>query len=456
MNNPRKKSYHPFSPSRSQGRAGCRLLTAFMLLSIIPPLSAQARKQKNILDEIDRLAVQKEAEIISWRRDIHEHPELGNREFRTAKKVAEHLRSLGIEVKTGVGHTGVVGLLIGGKPGPVVALRADMDALPVTEAVDVPFASKVRSTYNGKEVGVMHACGHDCHTAMLMGAVAILAELRETLPGTVKFIFQPAEEGSPEGERGGASLMIEEGVLEDPKPEVIFGQHIFTDWEVGQIGYKPEGTMASPSSLRITVRGSQTHGAYPWRGIDPIVVSSQIILGLQTITSRQLELTKAPAVITIATINGGVRSNIIPAEVTMGGTIRTFDADMQKDIHERIERTAVKIAESAGATAEVRISGGTAMTWNDPELTARMVPALERVTGKENLILSKPHTGAEDFSAYAQKIPGLFIFLGVRSKGTDPAGAVPLHSPHLFVDEGALIVGTRALASLAVEYMLGK
>ncbi len=431
-------------------------LTGFMLLASLPLLWSQNWNPQRLLEEIDRLALQKEAAIISWRRDIHEHPELGNREFRTAKKVAEHLRKLGMEVKTGVGHTGVVGLLRGGLPGPVVALRADMDALPVTEAVDLPFASKARATYNGRDVGVMHACGHDCHTAMLMGAAAILAELRDSLPGTVKFIFQPAEEGSPAGERGGASLMIEEGVLEDPKPEVIFGQHIFTDWETGKIGYRPEASMASPSSLHITVRGSQTHGAYPWKGIDPIVVSSQIILALQTITSRQLELTKAPAVITIATINGGVRSNIIPAEVTMSGTIRTFDADMQQEIRERVERTVIKIAESAGATAEVRISGGTSMTWNDPELTARMVPALERVTGKENLILCKPHTGAEDFSAYARKIPGLFIFLGVRSRGTDPADAVPLHSPYLIVDESALIIGTRALAGLAVEYMLSK
>ena len=433
---------------------------ALTVLLIPQPFSnthAQSLTKKNYGAEIERLASQIEEKVIAWRRDIHEHPELSNREFRTAKLVADHLESLGLEVRTGVAHTGVVGLLKGGKPGPVVALRADMDALPVTEQVDVPFASKVRATYNGREVGVMHACGHDCHTAMLMGVAEILAEVRDKLPGSVKFIFQPAEEGAPAGESGGAGLMIREGALENPAPEVIFGQHIFTDFEVGCIGYRPGGAMASPTGLRITVRGSQTHGAYPWKGVDPIVVSAQIILGLQTIISRQLDLTRAPEVVTIAIINGGVRNNIIPEEVTMSGTIRSLDMEMQARTHMLIKRTAEKIAESAGATAEVFTgTGGLPVTYNDPELTERMRPTLERVTGRDGLILSPPHTGAEDFSYYAEKIPGLFIFLGVRTKGADPATAVPLHSPHLYVDEDALIYGVRAMAGMAVDYMMGE
>ena len=432
------------------------LMMFFSFLEPANPVLAQNRTQKKLAADVDRLAAEIVDKVIAWRRDIHENPELSNREFRTSKLVADHLRSLGMEVKTGVAHTGVVGVLEGGKPGKVVALRADMDALPVTEEVDLPFASKVRTTYNDREVGVMHACGHDCHTSMLMGVAEILSKMKKDIPGSVKFIFQPAEEGSPAGEEGGANLMIREGALENPKPDVIFGQHVFTDLEAGGIGYKPEGAMASPTGLRITVRGSQTHGAYPWKGVDPVVVSAQIILGLQTIVSRQLDLTQAPAVVTIAIINGGVRGNIIPEEVTMSGTIRSLDMDMQKVIHERIRRTAEKIAESAGATAEVSISGGLPITWNDPELTEQMRPTLERVVGKGNLILSKPHTGAEDFAYYAEKIPALYIFLGVRKKGTDPSTAIPLHSPRLYVDESGLIYGVRALASMAVDYLAGE
>ena len=432
------------------------LLTVPALLKPVSIVFAQSQSTNSSAVEIDRLATRIENKVIAWRRDIHQHPELSNREFRTSKLVAEHLKSLGLEVKTGVAHTGVVALLRGGKPGPVVALRADMDALPVTEEVDVPFASKVRTIYDGKEVGVMHACGHDCHTAMLMGVAEILTEMRQQLPGSVKFIFQPAEEGAPAGEEGGARLMISEGVLENPKPDVIFGQHIFTDFEVGTIGYRSEGTMASVDGLRITVRGSQTHGAYPWKGTDPITVAAQIILGLQTIVSRQLDLTSAPAVITIGIIEGGIRSNIIPEEVKMVGTIRSLDPDMRMEIHRRIQRTVEKIAESAGATAEVNISIGLPVTYNDPELIERMHPTLERVTGKDGLIYSKVHTGGEDFAYYAEQIPGLFIFLGVRTKGTDPDEAVPLHSPRLYIDEDALIYGIRALANLAVDYMMGE
>ena len=315
---------------------------------------------------------------MAWRRDIHEHPELGNREFRTAALVAEHLRALGMEVRTEVGHTGVVATLRGGRPGPVVALRADMDALPVTELVDLPFASKVRTTYNGQEVGVMHACGHDNHVAILMGVADVLASVKDDLPGSVKFIFQPAEEGAPSGERGGAELMLEEGAFENPTPEAVFGLHV-APGPLGHLSYRSGSAMASSDGLRIVVRGRQTHGAIPWGGIDPIVVSSQIVLGLQTIASRQLPVTLTPSIITIGSIHGGVRGNIIPDEVEMVGTIRTFDEEVREDIHRRIRQTAELIAASAGATAEVFISEGYPVTENDPALTERMVPTLQRV-----------------------------------------------------------------------------
>src|SRR5216110_689585 len=327
-----------------------------LIFAVIASLSASPlHAQTSRLDaDVDARVPKVMTKVIAWRRDIHEHPELSNREVRTAQVVAEHLRALGIEVRTGVAHTGVVGVLRGGRPGPVVALRADMDALPVTEEVDVPFASKVRATYNGQDVGVMHACGHDTHVAMLMGAAEVLAGMRNDLPGTVKFIFQPAEEGAPAGERGGAALMIEEGALDDPKPSAIFGLHVFP-YPAGEIRYRPGGIMAGADAFRIVVHGRQTHGALPWAGIDPIVVASQIVLGLQTITSRQVNLTTAPAVVTIGAINGGVRLNIIPDSVVMLGTIRTFDTAMRNDIHARLRRTAESIAQSAGATAQVTI-----------------------------------------------------------------------------------------------------
>ncbi|HKA59336.1 MAG TPA: amidohydrolase [Gemmatimonadales bacterium] len=401
---------------------------------------------------MDRLASQVQQKVLTWRRDIHEHPELSNRETRTANLVATHLRSLGLEVRTGVAHTGVVGVLRGGKPGPVVALRADMDALPVTEEVDVPFASKVRTTYNGQEVGVMHACGHDAHTAMLMGVAEVLAGMRNELPGTVKFIFQPAEEGAPAGERGGAQLMIEEGVLDDPKPSAIFGLHVFP-YPAGDIRYRSGGIMASADAFRIIVKGRQTHGALPWAGVDPIVVSSQIVVALQTITSRQIDLTADPAVITVGAINGGVRFNIIPDSVVMLGTIRTFDIAMRNDIHQRMRRTAESIAQSAGATAQVIIDTTTAVTYNDPALMEKSVPTLRAVAGANHLVVVAPSTTAEDFSRFQQRIPGVFFFLGITPPGTDPAKVAPNHSPRFFVDEAALPTGVRALAHLAVDYL---
>jgi len=401
---------------------------------------------------VDRRAAQIQNKVVAWRRDIHEHPELSNRETRTADLVAQHLRSLGLEVRTGVAHTGVIGVLRGGRPGPVVALRADMGALPVTEAVDVPFASRVRTTYNGQDVGVMHACGHDTHVAMLMGVAEVLAGMRNELPGTVKFIFQPAEEGAPAGERGGAELMIEEGALDDPKPSAIFGLHVFP-YPAGEIRYRPAGAMASSDVLRIVVRGRQTHGAQPWAGIDPIVVASQIVVGLQTITSRQVDITAAPAIVTIGAINGGVRYNIIPDSVVMIGTIRTFDPAMRTDIHQRVRRTAESVAQSAGASALVVIDSVAPVTYNDPALTDWLLPTLRAVAGANHVALGPPITAAEDFSQYQRRVPGVFFFLGITPPGTDPSKAAPNHSPRFYVDEAALPVGVRALAHVAVDYL---
>lgn len=396
-----------------------------------------------------------EPQVVTWRRDIHQHPELSNREFRTAALVAEHLRSLDMEVRTEVAHTGVVATLRGGRPGPVVALRADMDALPVTELVDLPFASRERAMYNGREVGVMHACGHDNHVAILMGVADVLASLRDDLPGTVKFIFQPAEEGAPEGERGGAELMLEEGAFENPRPDVIFGLHVGPG-RVGRLTYRAGSTMASADGLRIVVRGRQTHGAAPWGGVDPIVVASQIVLGLQTVASRQLPVTLTPSIVTIGSIHGGVRGNIIPDEVEMVGTIRTFDADVRRDIHRRIRRTAEQIAASAGASAEVSITRGYPVTVNDPALTARMVPTLQRVAGDDPVEVQDLMTVAEDFSYFQQEVPGLFFFLGVTPEDQDPATAPVNHSPLFFADERALLTGVRALTNLTLDYMTGR
>ncbi len=397
-----------------------------------------------------------DAKVIQWRHHLHENPELSNREFKTAEYVANHLRSLGIEVETGIAHTGVVGILKGAKPGPVVALRADMDALPVTERVDVPFASKVTATYLGKETGVMHACGHDTHVAMLMGAAEILTSMKKDIAGTIVFIFQPAEEGAPPGEEGGAKLMVEEGVLTKHKVDAAFGLHINSGTEVGKVRYKPGGAMAAVNRFTVKVKGAQTHGSAPWGGIDPITVSAQIIQGLQMIISRQTELTKEPAVISIGKISGGVRSNIIPEEVEMIGTIRTLDRDMQREIHERIVRTATKIAESVGATAEVNIEEGYPVTYNDPGLTDEMLPTVKATAGSDNVILSKAITGAEDFSFFAEKVPGLFLFVGGMPKGQDPAKAAPHHTPDFYIDDSGMKTGVKLYANLALDYLQKK
>jgi amidohydrolase len=405
--------------------------------------------------EISEKAMAIESKVIDWRRHFHENPELSNREFKTAEKIAGHLKSLNIQVTTGVAHTGVIGVLKGDKPGPVVALRADMDALPVTERAPIAFASKVRSTFLGKEVGVMHACGHDTHVAMLMGAAEILSGKKKDLQGTVVFIFQPAEEGAPPGEEGGAELMVKEGVLKDNKVDVIFGLHINSLTEVGKVKYKPGGAMAAVNRMVIKVKGKQTHGSTPWTGVDPITISAQIILGLQTVISRQTELTKEAAVISIGKIEGGVRSNIIPEEVEMIGTIRTLDKDMQNIIHDKIRLTATKIAESWGAVAEVTIEKGYPITYNNPELTSKMLPTLNRTAGEENVILSKAKTGAEDFSFFANEVPGLFLFVGGMPKGKDPSEAGPHHTPDFFIDESGMQLGVKLLCNLTLDYMKG-
>ncbi len=415
-----------------------------------------AAPAQGLAERIDAAVKAEEAKVIAWRRDIHQHPELSNREFRTSKLVADHLRSLGIDVQTQVALTGVVGVLKGGKPGPVIALRADMDGLPVEERVDLPFASKERSTYEGQDVGVMHACGHDTHVAILMGAAEVLAGMRADLPGTIKFIFQPAEEGAPKGERGGARVMIEEGVLKNPDVEAIFGLHITQGWEAGQVAFRPMGMMASAERFDVKLQGRQTHGAQPWAGVDPIVVGAQIVMALQTIVSRQIDVTVAPAIITVGAFHGGVRNNIVPDEVSMSGTIRTFDPEMKKEIHERMERTITRIAESAGATATLEISEGVPVTFNDPALTEQMGRTLESVFGGDNVQVAPLVTGAEDFSFYQEKVPGFFFFLGGRVPGVPKAQAIPNHSPLFTVDESALAGGVRAMSRLAVDYLQSK
>ena len=421
-----------------------KVKASLLLSGLFFVYSTYAGLAPNISETIDGVM----PNVVAWRRDFHEHPELGNREFRTSEIIASHLRNLGMEVQTGVAHTGVVGVLRGGE-GPVVALRADMDALPVTELVDLPFASKAVGEYQGKEVGVMHACGHDNHVAILMGVAEVLASMGDELPGTVKFLFQPAEEGTPDQSVGGAELMLQEGAYDPPKPDAVFGLHVFP-YPVGVIATRSGGLMASSDFYRITVKGKQTHGAVPWAGVDPIVTASQIVLGLQTIVSRQLDATLTPSIVTVGKIEGGVRNNIIPESVEMVGTIRTFDAQTRLDIHERVRRTATQIAQAAGAIAEVEIDLGYGVTRNDPELYRQMAPTLEAVAG-DNFIEAQQTTTAEDFSYFANEAPGLFLFLGVAPE--DPSLVYPNHSPRFYADERALPVGVRALTALTLDYM---
>ena len=424
----------------------------FISLALFADTYAQSDALRN---KVKQAADMVEPKVIEWRRDFHEHPELGNRETRTAGIIAKFLQSLGMEVKTGVATTGVVGILKGGKPGPVVALRADMDGLPVVERAPLPFASKAKSTYNGQEVGVMHACGHDTHMAILMGVAQVLSGMQKDLKGTVKFMFQPAEEGAPKGEVGGAEQMIKEGVLENPKVDVVFGLHINAQTEVGEITYRPGGTMAAVNDMKITVKGKSAHGAYPWLSIDPIVVAAQIITSLQTIVSRNLDVTENAGVITIGSIHGGNRSNIIPEQVEMLGTIRALSTEDEKMLIERIRVIATKTAEAAGTTAEVIIpySSHYPETFNDIELTKKMLPSLQKSAGMEHVNLKPAVTLAEDFSFFQQKVPGLFFFLGGLPKGKDPKTSGPHHTPDFVIDDSGLKLGVNALANLTLDYM---
>jgi amidohydrolase len=410
--------------------------------------SAQAQQPQQAVVISDQL----EQKVIEWRRDLHQNPELSNREFSTAKVIAEHLNKLGLDVQTGVAHTGVVGVLVGGKPGPTIALRADMDALPVIEQTDVPFKSTTMSEYRGKEVGVMHACGHDLHMAMLMGAAEKLASIKEQVAGTVVFIFQPAEEGAPKGEEGGAELMLKEGLFKKHEPEVVFGIHVFSSITVGHIKYREGPLMASSDRFEITVKGTQTHGSRPWRGVDPIVAAGQIIGATQTIVSRQVDITKAPAVISFGIIEGGVRNNIIPDEVYLEGTIRNFDMDNRAQIFENLKTTAQMTAKATGAEAHVHIDEGYPVTINDIELTRKMLPTIERVAGKDKVHVADLMTGAEDFSFFALEVPGLFVFLGVTPEDEDAANAPSNHSPFFYADEKALKTGTELYVNWVLDY----
>jgi amidohydrolase len=391
--------------------------------------------------------------MIQWRRHFHEFPELSNREVNTGKYIADFLKTLpNVEVRYPVANTGVVAVLKGGKPGATIALRADIDALPVYERTPVPFASKVTTEFNGQKVNVMHACGHDSHTAMLMATAKVLSSLQKDLPGTVVFLFQPAEEGSPNNEEGGAPLMIKEGALDNPKVEAVFGIHISSQTPVGTIKYKSGAFMASSDWFTIKVNGKGSHGSQPWGGVDPIAASAQIIEGLQHIVSRQMDLTKAPLVITVGTINSGVRSNIIPETAEMTGTIRTLDSKMQQDVHQRIKHTAETIAKSSGATADVQIDTKTLVTYNDPALVKKTLPSLIKAAGEENVSESTWVTGAEDFSFFAAKAPSFFFNVGAMPKGTDPKNAGPHHTPDFYLDESGFIVGVKAFTQLVFDY----
>ena len=426
-----------------------------LLLTALSASILQAQQSNVLTPEIARKIAALEPKVVAWRRDIHQNPELGNREFRTAKLVADHLRSLGIEVQEKVAHTGVVGILRGGKPGPVVLLRADMDGLPVTERVNLPFASKAKGNYNGQEVGVMHACGHDTHVAILMGVAELFAGMKNDIPGTIKFMFQPAEEGPPAGEKGGAELMVAEGILSNPTPDAAFALHISSDLEVGHISYTPGGTFASSDDFRMVVKGKQTHGASPWTGVDPVVTSAHIITALQTIVSRNMEITENPAVVTVGKITGGVRNNIVPEQVEMIGTIRSLHPDDRKKLHDRIRQIATKTAESMGATVEIAIGENThyPVTFNNIALTEAMLPALREAAGADKVLLVKPVTGAEDFSFVADKVPGFYIGLGGRPSNVPKSQAPDHHTPDFYVDDSQLEVGVRALAGLALRYM---
>lgn len=423
------------------------ILSVILLLSMVNFGSAG-----DITDEINAATDKIMPQVIEWRRHLHQFPELSNREFKTAKFVEDYLRKLGLEVKTGVAKTGVVAVLRGTQPGPTIGLRADMDALPVTERNSLPFASKEKGEYNGQTVSVMHACGHDTHVAMLMGTATVLSQMKNKLKGNVVFIFQPAEEGPPAGEEGGANVMVREGVMDNPKIDAVFGLHINAQTEIGTIKYKAGGFYAASDWFTIKVKGKQSHGAYPWLGVDPIATASQIITGLQMIVSRESELTKSPVVITIGKINAGVRENIIPEELIMAGTIRTLDAQIQKDVHQKIKLTAEKIAESMGATAEVKIDVKTPITYNNPELVRKTLSSLEKAVGKDNVLETEWTTGAEDFSFYGTRAPAFFFNVGGMPKGKNVKETAAHHTPDFYIDDSRLDVGIKAFCNIVFDY----
>ncbi len=423
---------------------------AWLFLFICSYVSVAAAQDISKTIEAKATAIQ--AKLVEWRRHLHEHPELGNREYNTAAYITEHLKKLGIEVQTGVAKTGVVGILKGGKTGPCIGLRADMDALPVKERVNIPYASKDSAIFLGEKVPVMHACGHDAHVAMLMGTAEVLSAMKKDIAGTIKFIFQPAEEGPPGNEEGGAALIVKEGVMDNPKVDVVFGMHIESWIPAGDIQYKPGAFMASTDAFTVKVKGKQSHGSQPWLGVDPVAISANIIEAFQQIVSRQMDIVKAPVVITVAKINGGVRFNIIPEEVNMEGTLRTLDEKMHQEVQQRMKFTAAKIAEAAGATAEVTFYERTLVNYNNPELTEKMIPSLVTAAGKENTRPMNWVTGGEDFSYFGTKAPTFFFYFGGMPRGNDANNAPPHHTPDFMIDDSRLYVGVKAFCQMVMDY----
>ena len=422
-------------------------------LSILFLICCLISFSQNFDKKVNDLILNYENEVIELRHWFHENAELSNREFKTAKRIEQELIKIGLNPQTGIAKTGVVAVLKGGKPGPVVALRADIDGLPVKERADLPWASKMTGIYNGEKVPVMHACGHDTHTAILLGVAKVLYEIKDQIPGSVKFIFQPAEEGAPAGEEGGAELMVKEGVLENPKVDAIFGLHIWSQISAGQVHVRPQGIMAAVDEFRIDLEGIQTHGSTPWTGIDPIVTASQIVNSLQTIVSRNMPLTKAAAVVTIGSIHGGVRSNIIPESLYMLGTIRTLDAQMRKTVLKRLEEIVYSISKANNAKAKITYMVSYPITYNDTDLYNKMLPTLKRVNGEENVNFMDAITGAEDFSFFQEKVPGMYFFIGGAKKGTDPNLAAPHHTPDFYVDDSAMVTGLKSMTSLTLDYL---
>ncbi len=423
-----------------------------LLFLVIVTLHNGLVTAQDLSKSLDAKALAIQPKLAEWRRHIHQNPELGNREYKTSTYIVEHLKNLGLDIKTGVAKTGVVAILKGGKPGPCIALRADMDALPVRERVNLPFASKDSAEYNGQKVPVMHACGHDSHVAILLGTAEVLSSMKKDIAGTIKFIFQPAEEGAPGDEEGGAALMVKEGVMDNPKVDVVFGLHIESAIPAGDIQYKSGSFMASSDWFTIKVKGKSSHGSQPWLAVDPISISAQIIEGLQNIVSRQMNLTTAPIVITVGKITSGVRSNIIPEDALMEGTIRTLDAAMQDDVHKRMTKTAQKIAEASNAVADVNIDTKTLVTYNNPSLVEKMIPSLQAAAGKDHVRSMEWVTGAEDFSYYGSKAPAFFFFLGGMPRGNDPKKAPPHHTPDFMIDDSQLYVGVKAFCKLVLDY----